>query len=98
MRLAPAIPYILANMTDFYNLRLGAWQRRVLVEALVALVRRRGCVNFTNLARYSRLCEQTFRRHVQRKLPWTGLNLTILRLRAHPGETLIRPRPSWSHR
>ena len=85
MRLAPAIPYILANMTDFYNLRL-------------VIVQMRGRVNFTNLARYSRLCEQTFRRHVQRKLPWTGLNLTILRLRAHPGETLIRPRPSWSHR
>jgi len=49
----------------------------------------RGRVNFTNLARYSAFCEQTFRRHFQKAFDWVAFNLVIFRLRRHPVEPLI---------
>jgi len=76
-------------MTIIYNFRLGAWQRQFLVELFRVLVRMRGRVNFTNMARYSAYCEQTFRRHFRKAFGWVALNLTILRLRRHPKEPLI---------
>ena len=86
---ATAIRFILAKTMDFYNCRLGVWQQRFLVELFEVIVQRRGRVNFTNLARYSRLSEQTFRRHFQKGMDWVALNLTMLRLQAHPRERLI---------
>jgi hypothetical protein len=74
---------------DFYNCRIGAWQRRFLVELFEVIVQMRGRVNFTNMARYSRLGEQTFRRHFQKGMDWVALNLTMLRLQRHPRERLI---------
>lgn len=87
--LATALEHIFAKMTIIHNFRLGAWQRRFLAELFQVLLRMRGRVNFTNMARYSAFCEQTFRRHFQKAFRWVALNLTILRLRHHPGEPLI---------
>jgi hypothetical protein len=74
---------------DFYNCRIGAWQRRFLVELFEVIVQMRGRVNFTNMARYSRLGEQTFRRHFQKGMDWVAFNLTMLRLQRHPRERLV---------
>ena len=49
----------------------------------------RGRVNFTNLARYSAFCEQTFRRHFRKAFDWVAFNLVFCRLRRHSGEPLI---------
>ena len=87
--LATALEYIFAKMTTIHNFRLGAWQRQFLVELFQVLLRMRGRVNFTNMARYSIFCEQTFRRHFQKAFQWVAFNLTVLRLRRHPQEPLI---------
>ncbi len=87
--LATALEYIFVKMTAIHNFQLGAWQRRFLMELFQVLLRMRGRVNFTNMARYSTFCEQTFRRHFQKAFRWVALNLTILRLRRHPSEPLI---------
>ncbi len=87
--LATALEYIFAKMTTIHNVQIGAWRRQFLVELFQVLLRMRGRVNFTNVARYSAFCEQTFRRHFQRAFRWVALNLTILRLRRHPKEALI---------
>ena len=47
-------------MADIYNYRVDAWQRRFMGELFNAVFSLRGRVNFTNLARFSRLHEQTF--------------------------------------
>lgn len=87
--LSTALECIFTKMTIIYNFRLGAWQRQFLVELFQVLLRMRGRVNFTNMARYSAYCEQTFRRHFRKAFRWVALNLTILRLRRHPKEALI---------
>lgn len=87
--LATALEYIFAKMTTIHNFRIGAWQRQFLAELFQVLLRMRGRVNFTNMARYSAFSEQTFRRHFRKAFRWVTLNLTILRLRRHPGEPLI---------
>ena len=79
-------------MTAIHNFQIGTWQRQFLAELFQVLLRMRGRVNFTNMARYSAFCEQTFRRHFQKGVRWVALNLTILRLRHHPGEPLIGSR------
>ena len=86
--------FVLAKTQDFYNTFMGAWQRRFLIELFTVLHQMRGRVNLTNLARYSRLSEQTFRRHFQKGVDqkgvdWVALNLTMLRLQVHPREPLI---------
>jgi hypothetical protein len=86
---ATALEYIFAKMTAIHNFRIGAWKRQFLAELFQVLFRMRGRVNFTNMARYSPFSEQTFRRHFQRAFRWVALNLTILRLCRHPGESLI---------
>jgi hypothetical protein len=53
------------------------------------MLRLRGRVNFTNLARFAPLHEQTFRRQFAKAFDWVAFNLAVLRLRAHPRETLI---------
>ena len=87
--LATALKYIFAKMTAIHNFQIGAWQRQFLTELFQVLLRMRGRVNFTNMARYSAFSEQTFRRHFQKAFRWVTLNLTILRLRRHPKEALI---------
>jgi hypothetical protein len=87
--LAAAITYIFAKMRIIHNSKVGAWQRRFLQELLRTLFAMRGRVNFTNLARYSRLCEQTFRRYFRKAFDWVAFNLVIFRLRRHPVEPLI---------
>src|SRR5690554_1711037 len=87
--LAPALTYIFAKMADIYNSTLGAWQRRLLLELFEVLFAMRGRVNFTNLARYSRLHEQTFRRHFEKAFPWVAFNLVLIRLRRQAEEPLI---------
>ena len=49
----------------------------------------RGRVNFTNMARFTRLHEQTFRRHFAKAFEWVAFNLVLLRLRRHPDERMI---------
>ena len=79
--LATALEYIFAKMTTIHNFQIGTWQRQFLAELLQVLLRMRGRVNFTNMARYSAFSEQTFRRHFQKAFRWVALNLTILGLR-----------------
>jgi hypothetical protein len=76
-------------MTTIHNCTIGAWQRQFLSELMRALFAMRGRVNFTNLARYSVFCEQTFRRHFRKAFDWVAFNLVIFRLRRHPVEPLI---------
>jgi len=93
--LATALEYIFAKMTAIHNFQIGVWQRQFLAELFQVLLRTRGRVNFTNMARYSAFSEQTFLaiwdrlRHFQKAFRWVALNLTILRLRRHPREPLI---------
>lgn len=87
--LAPALTYIFAKMTTIHNCTIGAWRPRVLQELFHVMIAMRGRINFTNMARYSPFCEQTFRRHFQKAFGWVAFNLVLLRLRSHPQEPLI---------
>jgi len=87
--LAAAITYIFAKMGIIHNSKVGGWQRQFLQELMRTLFAMRGRVNFTNLARYSAFCEQTFRRHFRKAFDWVSFNLVIFRLRRHPAEPLI---------
>jgi hypothetical protein len=78
-------------MADIYNYRVDAWQRRFMGELFNAVFSLRGRVNFTNLARFSRLHEQTFLaiwdrlRHFEKAFQWVWFNLIVFRLRWPPG-------------
>lgn len=87
--LAPALTFIFAKMMTMHNCTIGAWKRRFIEEMFHVLIAMRGRVNFTNMARYSTFCEQTFRRHFQKAFGWVAFNLVLLRLRRHPQEPLI---------
>jgi len=76
-------------MTDIYNCQVGTWQRRFLRELFKAVLSLRGRINFTNLARFSPLHEQTFRRHFKKAFQWVWFNLIVFRLRRHPEEPII---------
>ena len=82
---------IFRKMADIYNCRVGAWQRRFLLELFKAVLSLRGRINFTNLARFSRLHEQTFLaiwdrlRHFEKAFQWVCFNLIVFRLRWPPG-------------
>jgi hypothetical protein len=76
-------------MAHIYNCQVGFWQRQFLQELLRAVFALRGRVNFTNLARFSPLHEQTFRRHFEKAFKWVWFNLTVFRLRRHPEEPII---------
>jgi len=86
---ATAMTFILAKTRDLYNTSIGAWQRRFLIELFTVILQMRGRLNFTDLARYSVFSEQTFRRQFRKGMDWVALNLTMLRLQAHPQETYI---------
>ena len=66
---------IFANMAP-----ISKWQRRFLTTLLTTIFAIRGRVNFTNLARFSPCCEQTFRRHFQKFFDWIEFNLAVLAL------------------
>ncbi|MCS3611788.1 hypothetical protein [Salinibacter ruber] len=76
-------------MADIYNYQVGFWQRQFLQELFRTVVSLRGRAGFTNLARFSLLHEQTFRRHLQKAFRWVWFNLTVFRLRRHPEELTI---------
>ncbi len=80
---------IFRKMADIYNCQVGFWQRQFLLGLFKAVFSLRGRAGFTNLARFSLLHEQTFRRHFQRAFRWVWLNLTVFRLRRHPEEPVI---------
>ena len=87
--LAPVVTTIFRKMANIYNCQVGFWQRQFLQELLRAVFALRGRVNFTNLARFSPLHEQTFRRHFDKAFKWVWFNLTVFRLRRHPEEPII---------
>ena len=87
--LAPVVSTIFRKMADIYNCRVGTWQRRFLRELFQAVFALRGRVNFTNLARFSPLHEQTYRRHFKKTCQWVRFNLIAFRLRRHPEEPVI---------
>ena len=83
------LAFILSKMTQVYTHKLSKPRRDFLIELFRTLFAMRGRVNFTNLARFSRYSEQTFRRHFARCFDWVSFNLTIVRLRYHPAEPMI---------
>jgi len=87
--LAPVVSTIFRKMADIYNCQVGAWQRQFLRELFKAVLSLRGRVNFTNLARFGPLHEQTFHRHFEKAFRWVWFNLTVFRLRQHPEEPII---------
>jgi len=87
--LAPVVSTIFRKMTETYNCQVGSWQRQFLQKLFEAVLALRGRVNFTNLARFSPLHEQTFRRHFQKAFQWVRFNLIVCRLRRHPEEPVI---------
>ena len=87
--LAPVVSTIFRKMSDIYNCGVGTWQRRFLRELFQAVLALRGRVNFTNLARFSRFHEQTYRRHFKKTFQWVWFNLIVFRLRRHPEEPII---------
>jgi len=89
MRTQDVLGFILDKMSQLFNTPLPAAQRRFLCELFRTLLAMRGRVTFTGLARYSTLCERTFRRHFERSVDWIALNLTLMRLHVHPREECI---------
>ena len=87
--LAPVVSTMFRKMADIYNCQVGFWQRQFLRELFKAVFSLRGRVNFTNLARFSPLHEQTFRRHFRKAFQWVWFNLIASRVRRHPEEPVI---------
>lgn len=54
------------------------WQKRFLTILFATLFALRGRVNFTNMARYSRLHEHTFRRHFEKDFDWLAFNRVLI--------------------
>lgn len=75
MRTRKVLTMIFANMAP-----ISKWQRQFLTVLLTTIFAIRGRVNFTNLARFSPCCEQTFRRHFQKLFDWIEFNLAVLAL------------------
>lgn len=89
MQAQSVLDLIFAKMAHIYKIRIGQRRRDFLAELFRVVFAMRGRVNFTNLARFSSLHEQTFRRHFAKAFDWMSFNLVLLRLRRHPDETLI---------
>ncbi|NBB85379.1 MAG: transposase [Bacteroidetes bacterium] len=89
--LSAALTSIFAKMAAFCNPGSvpGTWQERFLHIAFAVMLRLRGRVTFTNLARFAPIHEQTFRRQFAKTFDWIAFNLAVLRLRRHPRERLI---------
>lgn len=87
--LEAVLTLIFAKMRTIYNIAVAKPQRRFFSELFRVLFAHQGRANFTNLARYSRLHEPTFRRQFARCFHWLFFNLVLVRLRTHPQETII---------
>lgn len=87
--LSSVLSLIFAKMGQIYNISIGKYRRDFLAELFRVVLVMRGRANFTNMARFSRFCEQTFRRHFTKGFDWVAFNLTVFRLRRHPDETMI---------
>jgi hypothetical protein len=87
--LSSALALIFGKMNTIFNIKLGKRQREMLEELFRTVFAIQGRLTFTNLARSSRLHEQTFLRHFASAFDWVAFNLVILRLRTHPDEVLI---------
>ena len=72
-----ALTLIFAKMSTIYNSKVGKRQRDFLGALFGVLFAHQGRANFTNLARYSALHEQTFRRHFARCFDWLTFNLVL---------------------
>jgi hypothetical protein len=87
----PALPLFEAVLASIFGKisPLCKRQRLVLSQLFCLILLRQGRANFANLARFSTLHEHTLRRHFSRSFNWLGVNLVVLRLHAHPRETLV---------
>jgi len=76
--------------TTFDNIApIRKWQRRFLTILFTTIFALRGRVNFTNMARYSTLHEQTFRRQFENDFDWPGFNLALIEQVSEPGHERI---------
>ena len=89
MRRQDVLGFILDKTNQLCNTAIPASQRRFLCELFRTLLAMHGRVTFTNMARYSHLCERTFRRHFTRCVDWMAFNLTLMHLLLHPQEACI---------
>jgi len=102
--LSSVLSSIFAKMGQIYNISIGKCRRDFVAELFRVVLAMRGRVNCTNMARFSRLHEQTFRRPFAKvpfakvpfaKVPFAKLNqgrfLPALNVRGLP---LSQARPS----
>jgi len=80
---------IFAKMNTIFNTEVGKRQRDFLQELFRVVFAVQGRLSFTNMARFSPLHEQTFRRHFARAFDWVAFNRALLEVRRHPDERLI---------
>ncbi len=89
MRTQDVLSFILDKMDQLCKTTVPTAQRRFLCEVFRTLLAMYGRITFTNMARYSQLCERTFRRHFTRYFDWVAFNLTLMLLQVHPQEQVI---------
>lgn len=82
MRTPKGLPLILDNMPP-----ISKWQRRFITVLLSTVFALQGRLTFTNMARFSTLHEQTFRRHFAKCFDWIRFNLALLSLPAFETQT-----------
>ena len=87
--LSSALALIFVKMKTIYKIHLGKRQRDFFQELFRVVFALQGRLTFTNMARFSPLHEQTFRRHFTGTFDWLAFNLVIMRLRTGPDEPLI---------
>lgn len=75
MQAPKVLSMIFANMPA-----ISKWKRRFMQVLFRTVFALRGQVNFTNLARFSPLHEQTFRRHFAEGFDWIGFNQALIAL------------------
>jgi hypothetical protein len=75
MRTPKVLSLILDNMPAICK-----WQRRFITVLLTTVFALRGRLTFTNMARFSPLHEQTFRRHFAKFFDWMTFNRSVLSL------------------
>ena len=84
MQTQNVLNHIFANMPH-----IGKWQRRCLRLLFATIFALQGRLTFTNMARYSTACEQTFRRNFAKDLDWLSFNSALIELVVEPQQTLI---------
>ena len=78
------LDHIFAKMTQ-----ISKWQRNFLRLLFATIFALQGRVTFSNLARYSTACEQTFRRNFAKDLDWLSFNSALIELVVEPRQTWI---------